>query len=185
MRVLLRIGLFIVQVVIFFAFVAVTGDAYSNLSAETYPPGAAPNSYFPVIAVQPQGADSKTAQYQLMRWSELKSARGRQPQMSFNLPQPNGRFKLPERKGFEPTVVFKVLETTNSGQLVDVAWYDDDYQRYARYVVDGASVRPTYYREKNAGMMFLGIIPGFIGAWFVGWFVRRRWLKDPGAPKPT
>jgi hypothetical protein len=138
-----------------------------------------------VIAVLPQGADSKTTQYQLMRWPEFESAWSRQPKVTFSLPQPDGRFKLPERKGFEPTVVFKVLETTTSGQLVDVAWYDDDYQRYARYVVDGASVRPTYYREQNAGMMFLGIIPGLVCAWFVGWLVRRRWLKNPDAPKPT
>ena len=185
MRVLFRIGLVLVQVVIFLVIVAVTGDVYSNLAAETYPPGAVPNSYFPVIAVRPEGADSKMPQYQLMRWTEFESARGRQPRMTFSLPQPNGSFKLPERKGFEPTVDFKVLETTKSGQLVDIAWYDDDYQRYARYVVDGASVRPTYYREMNAGMMFLGIIPGLIVAWFAGWFVRRRWRKDPGAPKPT
>jgi hypothetical protein len=183
MRVLFRIGLVIIQICIFVVIIAITGEAYSKFTAETYSPGAAPNSHFPVIAVLPQGADSKAAQYQLLRWSEFESARGRQPQMSFSLPQPNGRFKLPERKGFEPTVVFKVLETTNSGKLVDVAWYDDDYQRYARYVVDGVSVRPTYYREMNAGMTFLGIIPGLIVAWFVGWIVRRRWLKDPGAAK--
>ncbi len=185
MRALFRIGLVVVQVAIFIVILAVTGEAYSNLTAETYAPGATPNNYFPVIAVRSHGADSKTAQYQLMRWSEFESARARQAQMTFNLPSPGGRFKLAERKGFAPTVDFKVLETTKSGQLIDVAWYDDDYKRYARYVVDGALIRPTYYREMNAGMTLLGIIPGLIGAWFVGWFVRRRWLKDPDAPKQT
>ena len=116
MRIVLRIGLVFVQCVVFLVIAAVSAKAYSYLTAETYLPGDAPTRRFPVIGVRQHDPGSRAPQYQLLRWAEIEETRRRDPQMTFNLPQPEGRFALPKQGDFEPQVVFKVLETTSNGQ---------------------------------------------------------------------
>ena len=181
MRFVLRVGLIVVQIVTVFVVTALGAKAYSYLTAETYDQGLEPRRSFPVVAVQARSAESSEVQYQMIRWVDLKETRRREPQLTFRLPAPQGRFDLPTQKDFLPSVQFKVLESTSAGQLVEVVWAEADYETYAKYFTDGSSVQPRYFRVWGAGSMFIGFIPGLIAAWLLGWLVRRRWPESANA----
>ena len=56
---------------------------------------------------------------------------------------------------------------------IAVTWADEDYQRYSRYLTDGTRIEPEYFRLWGAGMVFVGILPGILGAWLLAFGVRR------------
>ena len=184
MRLFLRIGLIALQIVIFVVITGLAGYASSYLLAETYDQGLEPGGRFPVVAVEPRSAESSATQYRMIRWVALEETRRREPQLTYRLTAPEGRFTLATRKEFVPSVRFRVLESTNAGQLIEVVWADDDYETFAKYFTDGSSVQPRYLRVWGASNMFIGFIPGLIAAWLLGWLVRRRWLKDANASNP-
>ena len=175
MKRLKRLVLIICQVALFLAATGVASKVSSYLLATRYKPGDAPQSYFPVVAVLPQGQETKTVRYRPLRWSQVEEERKKAPGLSFQLPETNGNLAVPDRSRVEPRIRFTVLETTAEGQLVEVIWSDDDYEAHSRYVTNGTALRPQYLRMWGANNMLIGVIPGFICAWLLGWLARRRW----------
>jgi hypothetical protein len=182
MRYVLRIGLFLVQVLVFVVVAGSASTAFSEINATTFRPGEPPPLRFPIVALAPLDPASKSPRYQLVRWGELEELRRKQSGMSFKLDQAEGRFTRPKQGDFEPQVAFKVLERSPKGLLVEVASYDDDYELVGRYLTDGRSIEPRYFRSSGVVSSLAGIVPGLIVAWLLGRVVRRRWLKDPAIP---
>lgn len=168
-------ALILCQVALFLAATGVASKVSSYLLATRYKPGDAPQSHFPVVAVLPQGQETMTGRYRPLRWSQIDEERKKAPGLSFQLPEADGNLTLPDRGRVEPRISFTVLEKTAEGQLIEVIWSDDDYEAHSRYVTDGIALRPQYLRMWGANSMLIGVIPGFICAWLLGWLARRRW----------
>lgn len=182
MRLAFRLALFLAQCLAFLSVAGISAKLSSYVMAETYQRGDVPRGHFPVVAWLPRGADSPPADYQLVRWSDIEETRRRYPQAIFHLPQTEGRFALPRQGDFAPHVRFRVLESTGSGQLIEVVWNDDDYEVYGKYLADGSSLRPLYFRIWGAGNMLVGLVPGLVAAWLLGWVMRRKLAHGPDAP---
>ena len=165
-------ALLLAQVVAVFVFTGLASVGYSYMVADSYVESGEPPSYFPLVATV---SGEPPSDYRLVRWGERDAGVASRPQRSFFLSEPEGRFTLDPIGAFAPVVSFEVLENSGGRQRIAVTWADDDYQRYSRYVTDGTRIEPEYFRVWGAGMVFVGILPGILGAWLLGRGVRRLW----------
>ena len=184
MRSLVRIGLLVLQLVAFFLVTALCAQALSYLTALTYVPSATPNGQFPVVAVLRNEPTSTKVQYQLLRWWEIRKTPLSASPPSFKLPELQGQFALPNEGDYEPSVEFKVIETTGNRQLVEVTWRDEDYVFYSKYSTDGTTVWPAYLRIWGASSMMIALIPGLILTWLFGRITAWLWKKRSNAQVP-
>lgn len=77
------------------------------------------------------------------------------PARSFIMVQPSGRIK-----GGEFTVViYKVLSSSASEQLIEVAWADDDYGSVSRYRATPSGVTPVFSSVMAPEFMFMAFLP--------------------------
>jgi hypothetical protein len=144
--------------------------AYSYLDAETFEDGGEPPARFPLVVASPGSTDGG---HLLIHWAERApylSAPG-----SFRLAQEHGQFRLGSAGNVTPVVSFTALADTATQQHVTVIVADDDYAFESRYVTDGNSIQPEYYRVWGASMAVTGLLPGIVAAWLLGLGVRRAW----------
>lgn len=169
MGIVSRAALVVLQFLVFLVVTGFSAKAISHLNAREYGTGDAPAGSFPVVAADPRAK----FRYELVQWEQIDKFRQRNPQATFRLAESAGRFALPLEGEFEPSVSFRVLEATATGQHVEVTWKSDDREIVSRYTTDGAVVRPAYFRAWGAANVLVGIVPGLLVAWLLGWSVRR------------
>ncbi len=184
MRSLVRIGLLLSQLVAFFVVTALLAQAYTYLTAETYVQGATPNRHFPVVAVRRSEPTSTKVQYQLVRWLEIEKSQLSALAPTFKLPELQGHFELPNEGDYEPSVDFKVIETTGDRQLIEVTSREEDYVFYSKYSTDGTAVWPAYLRIWGASSMMIALIPGLVLTWLLGRVIAWLWKKRSNAQVP-
>lgn len=170
LRFFLGAALPLVQLAAVLVFTALASIGYSYIVADSYAEGGEPPGHFPLVEKVAGGPPSG---YRLVHWAERGAGIAPNPQRSFLLPETEGQFTLDPIGEFVPVVSFEVLEDSGGRQRIAVAWADDDYERHSRYVTDGTQIEPEYFRIWGAGMVFVGILPGILGAWLFGLGVRR------------
>jgi hypothetical protein len=172
LRLLLRLALAVASLafhlVAVLLFTGLASLGYSHLTAERFAHDAQPPAHFPLVASVGEG-------YRLLRWGEYRAHPAAPGERALLLSSRRGGFTLDSVGSFTPRVDFEVLEYTGGRQRIAVTWADDDYRRYSRYVTDGVSVVPEYFRIWGAGMAFVGIVPGILAAWLLGQGLRRLW----------
>jgi hypothetical protein len=170
MRFLIRTGIFVLQLAVFFVLVTLLSYLTTYLTAERYSAGNTPSSLFPVVAIAPDARPGAALQYELLRWRQL--TRKDLPPLSWNLRllelknelknELKGEFVVPTQGGFEPHVRFSATTTTDGWQRVDVKVTDDDYVVYAVYVTDGAKVVPESFRIWGPTSALVALFPAFV-----------------------
>ncbi len=154
------------QIVVFVATTGAGSIAWSHLQATTFEDGAEPPRRFPMVVASNGG-------YHLMRWAERPPSMKGVPGVGYRLPEREGRFPLEPIGEFVPEVSFQVLDERAGRQRIAVTWSDDDYMTFSRYVTDGTTVTPEYYRIWGGMMALLGLPVGVLAAWLLGRVVRR------------
>lgn len=184
MRIVVRMGLLLLQLVAFACLTLLFAQAHTYLTSETYTPGTTPNHRFPVVAVNRAKSPSANMQYELLRWSDIGKSRPAASQSSFKLPEAKGGFSLPVEGDYQPFVDFKVLETTGDRQRIEVTLHDEDYVFYSKYSTDGASVRPEYLRTFGFASTAIAIVPAIIATWLLGRVIAWQWKRRSRAERP-
>lgn len=184
MRSLAKIGLILLYLAAFCVITALLGEGYTYLTAESYAQGATANSNFPVVAVRRSEPTSTPVKYQLMRWFEMEKNRRSASPLTFKLPELHGHFQLPMDGEYQPSVDFKIIETTGDRQLIAVTSMEDDYVFYSKYVTDGSTVWPMSLRIWGAGSMMIAMLPGLVLTWLLGRAIAWAWKKRSGAQVP-
>lgn len=169
-------ALLLAQLAAVLIFTGLASIGYSYMVADSYAEGGEPPGYFPLVEAV---SGEPPSGYRLVQWAERGAGIASKPPRSFFLPEAEGQFTLDPIGAFVPVVSFKVLEDSGGRQRIAVTWADDDYERYSRYVTDGTRIEPEYFRIWGAGMVFVGILPGILGAWLLGLGVRRIWRAWP------
>jgi len=184
MRSLFKIGLILLYVVAFFVTTALLAQAYTYLTAETYAQGATPNGRFPVVAVRRTEPTPTRPQYQLTRWSEIEGSQRSASPLTFKLPEVQGHFALPNEGDYQPSVEFKVVETTGDRQLIAVTSMEEDYVLYSKYSTDGTIVWPAQFRIWGVSSVMVALIPGLVLTWLLGRAIAWGWKKRSSAQVP-
>ena len=181
MRTLAKLGLILLYLAAFFAITTLLAEGFSYLTAESYAQDATPISRsFPVVAVGPSGPTSTGGKYQLIRWSEMEKYRRWASPLSFKLPELHGYFRLPMDGEYQPSVVFKIIETTGDRQLIAVTSMEDDYVFYSKYVTDGNTVWPKSLRIWGPSSAMAALVPGLVLTWLLGRVIAWAWRKRSG-----
>lgn len=184
MRFLIRTGIFVLQLAVFFVLVTLLSYLSTYLTAERYSAGDTPSRLFPVVAVLPAATPATPAHYELLRWPQI--TRKDPPPLSWNLrlPEAKGGFAVPVQGGFEPQVGFTAAAVADGRQRVDVKVSEDDYVLYAAYVTDGAKVVPESFRIWGPTSALVALFPAFVLTVALFRVVRRR-LERKKAEQPV
>jgi hypothetical protein len=132
--------------------------------------GDAPHSTFFYVVWQP-GEAGKPFGYS--RLADLSPDKTPAPARSYIMEQPSGRIE----GGKFTVVTYKVLSSSASEQLIEVAWADDDYGSVSRYRATRSRITPVFSRIMGPEFMFMAfpVALGFAAAIYaVGRWLRRR-----------
>lgn len=178
MRFLIRTGIFVLQLTVFFVLLTLLSQATTYFTAERYVAGNTPTRLFPVVVVRPAATPAATAQYELLRWPQF-TRKDPPPLRPWNLKllAPEGEFVVPVPGGFEPYVRFSATDATGGRQRITVKVTDDDYVIYAAYVTDGATAQPEYFRIWGPTSALIAAFPAFVLTVVFSRLVRRRWHR--------
>lgn len=180
MRFLIRTGILILQLTVFFLLMAVISLATTWFTAERYPEGATPARLFPVIALPPDAAGPP--RYELLRWLDITRKDPPPPPRQLRLPQAEGRFEPSVIGGFQPIVQFSTQDLPDGRQRVEVRVTEDDYVIYAVYLTDGKVVAPESFRVWGPSSALLAVFPAFVLTVVAGRLLRRRFEQPRPVP---
>lgn len=176
MRFLIRTGIGVLQLVVFFALVALLSYAATYFTAERYSRGDTPSRLFPLVAVWPAVVPAVVPQYELLRWPQFSRKDPPPPSWNLRLPQSKGEFVAPVIGGYEPDVQFSTAAVADGQQRVEVKVTDDDYVVYAAYATDGAKVVPESFRIWGPTSALIAVFPAFVLTVALSRLFR-RWLS--------
>lgn len=178
MRFLIRTGILILQLTVFFLLMAVISLATTYFTAERYTEGATPTRLFPVIVLPPDAAGPP--RYELLRWLDITRKDPPPPPRRLRLPQAESRFEPAVIGKFQPVVQFETRDMPDGRQRVEVKVTEDDYVIYAVYLTDGKAVAPQSFRVWGPSSALLAVFPAFVLTLVLGRLLRRRF--GPASP---
>lgn len=171
-----RIAILVAELVVFFLVTALAVQFISHAGALEMAPTDTPPATFPVIAYQGDRARPDAKNYRVMPWSEWQKTGSKQSGTSLLLPEAAGKLKLGDNGSAE----FTARPAGESRQSVELRWTGSSSEQQVRYVTDGSTLSPSYFRNLTTITLFLGGIMGFGAGMYVGRLLRRRWMGQPG-----
>ncbi len=171
-----RIGILIIELMVFFIVTAFTAHFISHASAIKPAPGEAPPPQFPVLVFEGDRARPAPGGYRVMPWSEWeKLAQGRS----------HATLLLPERAatvqiGEAGEVSFTAVEESAARQSVELTWRTGGGEQEVHYVAQERSIEPRLVRTMGTQTLLMGAAAGFVAGLMIGRSLRRRWLAVPG-----
>jgi hypothetical protein len=171
-----RIGILIIELMVFFIVTAFTSYFISHASAIKPAPGEAPPPQFPVIVYDGDRARPAPGGYRVMQWSDWeKLAQGRS----------HATLLLPERAatvriGEAGEASFTSIEESAARQSVALKWRTGAGEQEAHYVAQARSIEPRLMRTLGTQTLLMGAAAGFVAGLMTGRALRRRWLAVPG-----
>lgn len=175
-----RVGILIVELMVFLTVAAFTAHFISHASALEPAPGEAPPPQFPVIVYEGDRARPAPNGYQVMTWSEWQKGAERRSGATFLLPERAATVRI----GEAGEASFTSREMEASRQSVELRWRTGGGEQEARYIAQARTIEPQSLRTLGTQTLLMGAAVGFVAGLFTGRAMRRRWLAVPGRLAP-
>jgi hypothetical protein len=174
-----RVGILVVELVVFFIVTAFTAHFISYASA-LEPAEGAPPPQFPVLVYEGDRAKPAPAGYRMVTWSEWEKTAESRPGATLLLPERAATVSFGERG----EASFTAAEMPGSRQSVELRWRTGGGEQQARYVAHARGAEAKYLRTLGTQTLLMAAAVGFITGLFTGRAMRRRWLAVPGTLVP-
>ncbi len=143
--------------------------------------GDAPHSLFTVV--WEPGMEKNPFGYARL---DVLAPAEKSPKRTFLMGQPSGRFEGGRRE----TVVYKVLSSTATEQLIEVTWSSDTYGGVSRYRATRTEVKPEFSKVEAPDIMIKALLMAMavaVALFVVGRLLRRLKARAnvPGDAPPA
>jgi hypothetical protein len=171
-----RVGILIIELMVFFIVTAFTAYFISHASAIRPAPGEAPPPQFPVIFHEGGRAQPAPGGYRVMQWSEWEKWAQDRPDATLLLPERAATVRLGETGG----ATFTSSGESAARQSVELTWRAGGGEQQVQYIARARSIEPRYMRTLGTQTLLMGAAAGFVAGLFSGRAMRRRFLAVPG-----
>jgi hypothetical protein len=171
-----RVAILIVELVVFFMVTAFAVQFISYAGALEMTAGDKPPATFPVIVYDGDRTRPDAKNYRVMPWSEWEKLAEKQARATLLMPEAAGKLKL----GENGSAAFTAKPDGEASQSVELHWTGNSTEQQVRYVTDGRTLSPRYYRNISTITLFLGGALGFAAGMYLGRVLRRRWIGQAG-----